>query len=81
MECRFAARTLESDGLDLVAVKTAREGSLSPTVLFFLKTYGLGQGDAAGAGAPARLGLSGAAARQRAGARRDLCAAGGRATR
>ena len=43
MECRFAARTLESDGLDLVAVKTAREGPLSPTVLFFLKTYGLGQ--------------------------------------
>ena len=45
MECRFAERTLESDGLDLVAVKTAREGSLSPTVLFFLKTYGLGQSE------------------------------------
>ena len=47
-------RTLESDGLDLVAVKTAREGSLSPTVLFFLKTYGLGQ-----SGEPVRARLPG----------------------
>ena len=42
LECSFAPRSLESDGLDLVAVKTAREGLLSPTVLFFLKSYGLG---------------------------------------
>lgn len=49
LECEFAPRTLDSDGLDLVAVATAREGALSPAVLFLLKTYGLGQarGDSA----------------------------------
>ncbi len=42
--CRFAPRDLGSDGLELLGVETPGAGPLSPTVLFFLKTYGLGSG-------------------------------------
>ena len=41
--CRFTPRGLESDGLELLAVETANEGVLSPSVLFLLKTFGLGR--------------------------------------
>ena len=39
--CRFTARGLGSDGLDLLTVETPEEGGLSPSVMFLLKTYGL----------------------------------------
>jgi branched-chain amino acid transport system permease protein len=42
--CTFAPRGLESDGLDLRVVETPGEGPLSPSVLFLLKTFGLGRG-------------------------------------
>ena len=45
LSCRFAPRALESDGLDLRAVRPGHEGLISPAVLFLLKTYGLGRGD------------------------------------
>lgn len=39
--CRFTARSLGSDGLDLLTVETPDEGTLSPAIMFLLKTYGL----------------------------------------
>jgi len=51
LACRFAPRGLESDGLDLRAVRSGREGVVSPAVLFLLKTYGLGHGGTIDSGA------------------------------
>ena len=47
LSCRFAPRGLESDGLDLQAVRLGHDDAISPSVLFLLKTYGLGRGDRA----------------------------------
>ena len=46
--CRFEPRGLESDGLELVEVRIAQGGPISPTTLFLLKTYGLTRGDGSG---------------------------------
>lgn len=43
LECTFSAHALERDGLDLIGVRTDREGVLSPFALFFLQSYGLGR--------------------------------------